>query len=257
MTSMKMPKNSEELSLSLSIDCDIAMILPGMTVLAARRETNGEVSIIADGCGGDPKNPDRGCVLSDEWKTARLNDHLAVGFGGGAAEGNIVLSRLFGHKEWEQYGAKLRLVRLLEEQHLDLPQASWRSTRRTITEILEDIAIPGLGILMVGIDASEPRICVWHEDYKWIPQELTPPDPTKNGATIAIGPGGRSLPVEALSAAGVLLETRAQRAMNLYADIHPGLVNAYTTIRRSSRNFALEIYDEPSDAPSNSEAPDS
>ena len=245
---------------SLWVSGNLRILQHAMTALIARLDVEGEVAIIADGCAGSTETRCE-CVRRDEWKTARLNAELAIGFAGHVDYGNQILCRLFNRRDLQAGRGKVRVVRVFEEEQLELPLANWESTKEQISRLLlqlergiaergpldPTVAPMELTFMMVGLDHTEPSICVWHHDNYWQPMEVGPKVPGKIGATVTIGPKGRSLSAtRALEIPGEPLEIRATQAIAHTAAANPGRVNTYTTIRRSSRGFKLEIYDDKS-----------
>ena len=257
--------NTEEtgcmyLAHSLWVSGNLRILQHAMTALIARLDVEGEVAIIADGCAASTETSCE-CVRRDEWKTARLNDEIAIGFAGQVDYGNQILCRLFNRRDLQAERGKVRVVRVFEDEHLEFPLANWDSTKEQISRLLlqlqraiadraplnPTIAPMELSFMMVGLDHARPSICVWHHDCNWKPMEVRPKVPGEIGATVIFGPGGKSLSATgALETSGQPLEIRATQAIAHTAAANPGRVNTYTTIRRSSRGFKLEIYDDKS-----------
>ena len=212
--------------------------------------------MIADGCASDSRRPEE-CALKDEWKTARLNDQLAVGFAGHVDYGNQIMCRLFGRRDLQSQRGNIRVVRAFEAEGLELPTAKWHETKRALTDLMQELKVGisrqrpsdptvvpmDLTMMMAGSNDGEPSICLWHAQYQWQPVEVGPEVPGRRGATVCVGPGGRALaPHGVFEDPSRPLEDRAIVAIAHAAAASPGAVNEYTTVRRLSRKFVLEIY---------------
>lgn len=237
----------------LTIVGNLRMMFEGMTAIIGRIDVDGEVALIADGSANR-----RGVrIRDDEWKTARLNPSVAIGYSGQVDYGNQVLARLLGRRDLQAQRADVRLVRVLEGNNIQRPDLAWATARENVSRLLlqlrseiearrpYDTSIEPLEltIVMVGVSPSKPLLCFWHKNHNWRPEDLGPVEPGRIGATIGVGPGGESLDIH-----GILedlerpLEERAKLAIQEYARAFPERVNDYTTIRRGSNGFALEIY---------------
>lgn len=228
-------------SVELAISGNLTIMFPSMTVLIAYMDVDsGEASLIADGRASKEET----CAFPDEWKTARLNADIAIGFAGDVAWGNQLLARLFKRKDLQAKGPNIRIVRVLEAEHAERLGLDWESAKREITNELVALrrieSLPDLTVMMAGVDNGAPKVAVWHQDYAWEAAEMSP----KAGMSIAkvsIGPEGENLDTSILENTSLTLEERARQAVLAYAREFPDSVNDYTTIRRASGGFRLEI----------------
>lgn len=213
-----------------------------MTVLIGYIDTaTGEAALIADGCASN----DEGRIYLDEWKTARVNPRIAVGYTGDVSWGNQVLARLFRRRDLQVKGPHIRIVRVLEDEHVERCDFDWESAKSEITTELRELRkverFPHLTVMMAGVTNDRPKVSVWHRDYNWAAADLNPKTGSSIGR-ISAGPEGDKPDISVLDNPSVLLEERAKLAIREYANEFPEAVNEYMTIRRASEGFRLEIF---------------
>lgn len=231
--------------MQLAISGNATIILPIMTVLIGYLDTDtGESALIADGRASKKGT----CAFADEWKTVQLNGAVAVGFAGDVSWGNQLIARLFKDRELQMKGPNVRVVRVLEAARARRSDLDWESAKR---EISHEIALllkvenePFLTVMAAGLDNRIPRLAIWHRNYKWEAADLSP----KTGLSIAkacAGPTGKVADTSVLEDTSLSLTRRARLAVRTYAEEFPDSVNEYTTIRRATRGFKLEILSKP------------